>query len=890
MQKKLYIPVKDISDDKNISTKNSVLYKTDNFSDWYRQNIVETILNDLSEFQERDSGWALERILNLIGNIYHYNPLRDGCGVELPPCIIHKRAVINIDNEDSACFAWDVTIALYPAKPPAKTYRTSSYPHYRSVLDVGSLTFPTTLKHIRKFESDNNISVNVFTMEEENESTTEINITPLKLTKKKRSRHVNLLLITDDQGNAHFLCIRNLSRLISNQTNKRGHTIHICERCLHYFHTADKLQVHERDCVQLNDNIRVILPNNAEDCWVSFKNQKNSERVPFVVYADFECLLQKIDHSSNSNSNGKNSYDYQKHVPFSVGYYLKSTRDASLSSYNSHRGANCMKWFICELESIARIVSEKLKTVIPMNTLSDVEISRHYSEPNCHICGKPYRGPAHNNCNLNFKDSHDIPVIFHNLSGYDSQFIFEAIVNTLEGSVYLLPVDKEKYNSFSKYLRNLLTRKGIFPYDYVDNITRLEETVLPARELFYNRMSDSDITEKAYNHAKEFRSRSLLYASSLHLGAMLKHTGIRLELFTDVDMLLFMERGIRGGLSQCSHRYERANNRYMRNYDPAEPSKYLMYYDVNNLYGWSMCHPVPTHGFQWIDDAANLDILNVSEDTSEGYILEVDLKYPSELHDKHSDLPFCPCIPNGIVLKRIYRGLKFRQSIWLKAYIELNTRLRTASKNDFEKNLFKLMNNAVFGRTIENVRNIVDVRLFDKPVYVGMCVLDISKTCLYEFHYDYMLPTFGSKCKAMYTDTDSLVYSIECDDVHSVMKHDLVKFDTSDYPADNRYDLPRVNKKVPELMKDENNGKIMTKFVGLRGKMYTFKNITFDDYKDCLDNFTVQSRNQNLIRSKLHKMFSTTQRKIALSPYDDKRHITPGTVATLPWAHYRLKE
>ncbi|XP_066585160.1 uncharacterized protein [Prorops nasuta] len=417
-----------------------------------------------------------------------------------------------------------------------------------------------------------------------------------------------------------------------------------------------------------------------------------------------------------------------------------------------------------------------------MLILSVGESLRHYSDPNGHICKKPfllnqlrirdhdhltgkYRGPAHNNCNLNFKDSHVIPIIFHNLSGYDSHFIFEAIANSLEGSVHLLPVHKEKYISFSKFLRkynihlrfidsfkfmassldklssyleesqlknlvsqflglteeqySMLTRKGIFPYDYIDSISRLGETTLPPRELFYNRLSDSHITEEAYNHAKDiwtkFKIQSLGEYSDLYLktdvllladifenfrdscmvnynldpahyytlpgftwDAMLKHTGIKLELFTDVDMLLFIERGIRGGLSQCSYRYEKANNRCMQDFDPAEPSKYLMYYDVNNLYGWAMC-----------------------------YILEGDLEYPRELHDKHSDLSFCPvrekppgsrkekllatlndkiryvihyrvlqqCIRNGIRLTRIHRGLEFYQSTWLREYIELNTRL-----------------------------------------------------------------------------------------------------------------------------------------------------------------------------------------------------------------------
>ncbi|KYN11288.1 hypothetical protein ALC57_16561 [Trachymyrmex cornetzi] len=227
----------------------------------------------------------------------------------------------------------------------------------------------------------------------------------------------------------------------------------------------------------------------------------------------------------------------------------------------------------------------------------------------------------------------------------------------------------------------------------------------------------------------------------------------------------------------------------------------------------------------------------------------------------------------------------------------------THAKNDFEKNLYKLMNNAVFGKTMENVRN-----HFNKPIYVGMCILDISKVCLYEFHYDYMLPLFHDKCKIMYTDTDSLIYRVECENIYETIKRDIARFDTSDYPADKAYGMSLVNKKLPGLVKDENNGMIRTEFVGLRAKMYEVRvdgkndtkkakdvksnvvarTITFDDYTRCLNQEMEMTRCQSCIRSKLHEVYTISESKIALSPYDDKRYVIPDSTETLPWGHWRI--
>ena len=207
-----------------------------------------------------------------------------------------------------------------------------------------------------------------------------------------------------------------------------------------------------------------------------------------------------------------------------------------------------------------------------------------------------------------------------------------------------------------------------------------------------------------------------------------------------------VEEGIRGGICHAIHRYAKANNEYMKNYDKNEESLYLIfqYLDANNLYGWAMSQKLPLNGFKWLEDTLGINeefIKNYDENNNKGYILEVDVKYPKKLHDLHSDLPFLPkrmkidkckklvcnlrnkkkyvahikslkqALNHGLKFKKVHRIIEFNQEAWFKPYIVMNTELRKLVKNDFEKDLFKLMNNSVFGKTMENIRKHRDIKL-----------------------------------------------------------------------------------------------------------------------------------------------------------------------------------
>ena len=826
---------------------------------------------------------------------------------------------------------------------------------------------------------------------------------------------------------------------------------------------------------------------------LKFKNYHRGEKVPFVIYADFESCIKSI-HTCDLNPKSSYTKQYQKHEPISFYYYIKcfNSKVYLPIKERSYTGKNAEQVFLKYLEEDIKMIAnipkkkmifgkeeeerynEETKCWICKEEFDDKDKDKEKVKDHCHYTGR-YRGAAHNKCNLNYRKPNFTPVVFHNLSGYDSH-LFIKNLGFSEGNIDCIPNNEEKYISFSKkiwvksYTKkvkneegepaekeikvyhtirfidsfkfmstsleklvnnlpkddfinlslyysgdkfNLLTSKGVYPYEYMDSLEKLKETKLPPKESFYSRLNDGDISDEDYAHAQKvwrtfkmeyFKDYHELYnkvdvllladvfenfrniclenyeldpahyytAPGLAWDAALKVTGVNLELLSDIDMLLMVEKGIRGGVSMVSNRYGKANNKYMDDkFNYNEPSKYIQYLDANNLYGWAMSKPLPTHGFLWMK-TSELETWELHS-----CILEVDLEYPKKLHDLHNDYPLAPeqikvnnvekLIPNlwnkkkyiihyenlkqylnfGLKLTNIHRGIKFEESQWLKNYIALNTDFRTKARNEFEKDFFKLMNNSVFGKTMENIRNRSVIKLvtdkikaeklaakpnfkhcnifnenliaihmkttsltFDKPVYLGMCILDLSKTSMYNFHYNYIKKKYEDKAKLLFTDTDSLMYEIQTEDFYKDINEDVKdRFDTSDYPPNHPSGiLTGCNKKVLGMFKDEAGGKIIDEFVGLKSKLYSFKmfegkeskkckgikksvvkeSITHEDYKNCLFTGKEQLRKMNVIRSHKHDIYTEEVNKIALSPSDDKRHILKGKPATFALGNYRI--
>ena len=292
--------------------------------------------------------------------------------------------------------------------------------------------------------------------------------------------------------------------------------------------------------------------------------------------------------------------------------------------------------------------------------------------------------------------------------------------------------------------------------------------------------------------------------------------------------------------------------------------------------------------------------------------------------------------------EKFHRIIEFEQEAWLKECIDVNTELRKKANNDFEKDFFKLMNNAVFGKAMENLRKHRDIKLvksdkkrnklvsepnfhtmklidnnlaiiemnkvkvkMDKPIYLGLLILDISKITMYKFWYDYVKFKYEDKARLCYMDTDSFVVNIKTKDFCKDISQDVNKrFDTSNYTFDRP--LPTgINKKVIGLMKDELGGDIITEFVALRPKAYSYitndfiemkkakgtkkcvvnKMLRFDDYKKCLFDNGKVLKSQQGFKSENHEVYTENINKVALSCDDDKRIVTSDRITSYPYGY-----
>ena len=272
----------------------------------------------------------------------------------------------------------------------------------------------------------------------------------------------------------------------------------------------------------------------------------------------------------------------------------------------------------------------------------------------------------------------------------------------------------------------LLLRKGVYPYEYMDNWKRFNETSLPTKESFYSNLNMENIEDIDYSYGnnvfKRFKLKNLgeyhdLYVQSdtllladvfenfrntclkvyeldtahflslpgLAWQACLKKTNVKLELLTDYDMLLMVEEGIRGGICHSIHRYAKANNKYMKNYDENEKSSYIQYLDANNLCRWAISQKLPVNGFKWLEDTSEINeefIKNYDENNDKGYILEVDVKYPRKLHNLHSDLPFLPKIMKIDTCKKLVCNLHSKKNYVVHKAIKTSIKSQIKIKKD----------------------------------------------------------------------------------------------------------------------------------------------------------------------------------------------------------------
>ena len=941
--------------------------------------------------------------------------------IPTPEAVAKSKAIVNVQNKnDVLCFLYSILAVLYYAKVGSGSrQRPQAYKKYLHTLRYKEKDMPMRLCDIPKFERTNShLAINVFMykptkrkerlLEEHNDDDDDYSTlehpfleTVYRTRNKKRTPNrtvVNLLLL-QEQSCYHYCAITNLDRLIN--TQKKGLGVpriqnFWCESCLLGFRKRTSFEKHLPLCEQLSNGFTTYtMPKKTA---LEFSDLHKTISPPYAVYADFESIL---------SPETSQACQLEKHIPCAAGYLFVQAAESLMNpiktQYRSFFGSDAIVQFLHALEEDCKRVAQWIElyakqNMVPMTQAQEADfrcakvcymcqrVKNKLVRDHDHFTGR-YMGPACVKCNMARRVKKTfLPVVFHNLRGYDMHHIIKyaagemngwelfpiaqtsekflaLIVHLQSSTVALRFIDSLQFlnSSLAKLVSNLephemqftsanttipdliKSSKGIFPYSYAKDFRSLLMCEsLPPKSAFFNILTQRvDVSDADYMQAQQawvaakcrnlcdymmmylkldvhqladvfqtfrktamsedsldplhfFSIPGLSWSSAFKMRADQGEEAI--DLLQDVEMYQFFEHGIRGGMTFINKHYTRADE-----------NTQLLYIDINNLYGWALSQRLPCSDFEWIVDHSKLSQLleNLpsmdTENAHIGYVMEVDLHIPEKWHDFLDQLPPAPIseIPNvqaapkcsvkkllltlkdktnyivhfrllqfyinymGVEVTKVHRAIEFYQDYVFKTYIDYNSQRRSEATNAFAKDYYKLKNNSLYGKTVENIRKRTNVRLcqtqqrlvtytskptfkrviiisdnmiaafalpelvvLNKPVYIGQSVLDISKLRMYELNYrelaEYRM-RFQCELNIVAGDTDS--FFIECKNID--LKSELLPamiedgyLDTSNYPKEDELYSSRLASRIGKF-KDESGGQDYDEWVFLRPKSYS---------------------------------------------------------------------
>ena len=1074
----------------------------------------------VDDFIENGSGWVLNEVLATDIELGTCRALNGACDLLSLTNLRSFRKAKSCDRLQN-CFYEAVAYSFVKTKNKKVIQR---FMQEKLICNVGKSVKVSSIPTFEKANKKRSLKINVL-VEEDGQ------IYPYYVSKAvNKKHHINLLLyktLIHGELVSHYAYVEDLSLLLRKEYRRDNGQLsyektHVCINCLQKFAEPKVLSKHMPGCMR-NRPQRVKVP--EEGTKLSFEHHNNKFFIPLIGFFDFEAgqrkpihdcipcynkqlkLLKKCTDKTSDNQacvkcvrEAKILKEKCKHAsiistfqdPIGYSFVLLNSEKKVLQA-TVYSGDNAVEKFIDQLLSMEDDLLKLLKTNIKMHMTAEDQINFRQAT-HCHICNncftetnQPVRdhdhltgiflGASHSVCNLQRTVDKKIPLLCHNLGGYDSHFLLSKMqqdsrIETLKA----LPKNTEKirtlrmnsycfldsysflsapmstltadlktkknvkfeildqlnlYESDELEKKALLLRKGVFPYEYCENLQQIRQcTTLPPRNMFYSSLTNSTVSEEDYIHAKKvwdvFECKNLcdymeLYCLSdsallaeiciefraevyaefeldcfhyistpqLCFDAMLKMTGVELSLMSDIEQINFVENNIRGGVSFINQRFAKAGKM-------GKHFTELLYLDANNLYGKAQCEPLPVSDFVFLkkSEFENIDWTALDKNRKTGYIVEVTLKYPKKLHASHNSFPLCPehikidqdmlspfsqdcrkilngdefnnlnkkyCskklgstfqdrekyvlhytnlklyLKLGMELVAVHRCLAFTQSAFLKPYIELCAKKRKESTNSFGKELWKLFSNCCFGKTIERIREYIDMKLannpelcrkwmsspkfqgmkiisedlvaiffkrmeimLNKPLFLGFCILEHSKRFMYEQYYFEIAPRLNSPT-VIFSDTDSLLISCTSKTACSNLDKLASLIDFSNYDKSHK----KYNNKYENKLgywKDELKGRKMSHFVGLRAKTYAYllennelkskckgitkgykKNIKFGDFFKCIKSINSHYTNQYHIRSKNHQLQMTKVRKLCYSSFDDKRYVLRCNIHTVPF-------